>query len=81
MLNVAHCTWHSSRYGFADCLTTDLWSSFTVLLRLLSSGMPRVYKKKGLKNKWTDKQLNEVTGKVQRKELTLTAAAETYGIP
>lgn len=40
-----------------------------------------MYKKKGLKNKWTHKLLNEAIGKVQRKELTLRAAVETYGIP
>ena len=43
--------------------------------------MPRVYKKKGTKNKWTDGQLRTALEKVQAKELSLRAAAATYGIP
>ena len=40
--------------------------------------MPRVYKRKGTKNKW---MLLQAVEKVKEKELTLRAAAITYGIP
>ena len=43
--------------------------------------MPRVYRRKGTKNKWSNKQLLRAVEKVQSKELTLRAAAATYGIP
>ena len=43
--------------------------------------MPRVYKKKGVKNKWTHHQLFEAVEKVRKKELSLRSAAATYGIP
>ena len=43
--------------------------------------MPRVYKKKGSKNKWSDEQLHEAVQKVKSHELSLRAAALTYGIP
>ena len=43
--------------------------------------MPRVYKRKGIKNKWTTKQLEEATEKVRDKTLSVRAAAATYGIP
>lgn len=43
--------------------------------------MPRVYKKKDTENKWTTEQLHEAIEKVRKKELTLRAAAVTYGIP
>lgn len=44
-------------------------------------GMPRVYKKKGVKNKWTDEQLCEAVEKVKSGEQSLRAAALAYGIP
>ena len=43
--------------------------------------MPRVYKKKGTKNDWTNEQLREAVEKVKTKELTLRAAALTTGYP
>ena len=43
--------------------------------------MPRVYKKKGSKNKWNDEQLHEAVQKVKSHELSLRAAALSYGIP
>ena len=43
--------------------------------------MPHVYKHKGVKNQWTDGQLEEARKKVRDKEMSLRAAAETYGIP
>ena len=49
--------------------------------RLPTFGMPRVYKKKGSKNKWTDEQLREGLGKIKTGELSLRAAAVTYHIP
>ena len=50
-------------------------------LRSTGPGMPRVYKKKGAKNKWTDEQLDEAIAKVRGNELSVRAAATTYGIP
>ena len=46
-----------------------------------SRGMPRVYKKKGSKNKWTDTHLHEALGKIRAGELSLRATAVTYKIP
>lgn len=43
--------------------------------------MPRVYKRKGIKNKWTTEQLEEAVAKVREKTLSVRAAAATYGIP
>ena len=43
--------------------------------------MPRVYKRKGGKNQWTDDQLKKAMKKVRDKEMSLRAAANTYGIP
>jgi hypothetical protein len=40
-----------------------------------------VYKKKGSKNKWSDEQLHEAVQKVKSHELSLRAAALSYGIP
>ena len=41
--------------------------------------MPRVYKRKGGKNQWTDDQLKKAMKKVRDKEMSLRAAANTYG--
>ena len=43
--------------------------------------MPRVYRRKGTKGKWTDRQLSEAVDKVKNKDLSVRAAALTYGIP
>ena len=43
--------------------------------------MPRVYNRKGTKNKWTHSQLLQSVEKVKEKELTLRTAAINNGIP
>ena len=43
--------------------------------------MPRVYKKKGTKNKWTPELLQEAVEKVRSKTLSVRAATLMYGIP
>ena len=64
------------RAGCCDCGTR-----VSPCYRLPTFGMPRVYKKKGSKNKWTDEQLREGLGKIKTGELSLRAAAITYDIP
>ena len=43
--------------------------------------MPRVYAKKGQKNKWTDVQLAAAIKAVQSKNMSVRAAGMKFGIP
>ena len=43
--------------------------------------MPRVYVRKGAKNKWRDSQLEAAKQAVRSGEMSLCTASDKYGVP